>query len=183
MTLHYSIQDLQNNNLNLKCGLYLQQEFVEKLHWATTDFLWQRWWWQGMWPCYHFLVEHKTSPQGHINTLQIKYTNNLTFCLIKSLPCMEKVSLLLLLSRNTVWVLTQILKYLRAASLSCFAVKWLPLHQWNNNWYDNRFIWASSSLQCYFVEWRVKAMAVRSHFWFVCVCLKACCLLSVGGQS
>lgn len=129
------------------------------------------------------LVEHKTSPQGHINTLQIKYTNNLTFCLIKSLPCMEKVSLLPLLSRNTVWVLTQILKYLRAASLSCFAVKWLPLHQWNNNWYDNRFIWASSSLQCYFVEWRVKAMAVRSHFWFVCVCLKACCLLSVGGQS
>lgn len=30
-------------------------------------------------------------------------------------------------------------------------MKWLPLHQWNNNWYDNRFIWASSSLWCYFV--------------------------------
>lgn len=99
----------------------------------------------------------------------ITHTNNQTFCLIKPNPCVEKVSLLLLLSRNTVWVLTQILKYLRAASLSCFAVKWLPLHQWNNNWYDNRFIWASSSLRCYFVEGIVKAMAASRHFWFVCV--------------
>lgn len=95
------------------------------------------------------------------------------FVSFKPLPCVETVCVLLR-SRNTVWVLTQILKYLRAASLSCFAVKWLPLQQWDNNWYDNRFIWASSSLWCYFVEWRVKAMAACTQFGFVCVCA---CLL------
>ena len=104
---------------------------------------------------------------------RVTHTNNWTVCLIKPLPCVEKVCLLLL-SRNIVWVLTPILKYLRAASLSSFAVKWLPLHQWNNNWYDNRFIWASPSPRCYFVEWGAKEMAAGWHFWRVCVCLQLC---------
>lgn len=89
-------------------------------------------------------------------------------------PCVEKARLLLLLlSRNTDWVLTQIPKYLRAAFLSCFAVKWLPLHQWNNNWCDNRFIWTSSSIQCHFVEWKQWQLADTFGFG-VWACLEVC---------
>lgn len=71
----------------------------------------------------------------------------------------KKNPLWVLLSKNTVWVLTWIPQYLRVASLSCFAVKWLPHHQWNNNWCDNRFIWAFPSLWCHFVEQGAKLIA------------------------
>lgn len=128
-----------------------------------------------LWCVSTFSWAHKTSPQGqteafrnHAHKQPSKHFGSLS-------PSHALLNcLLLLLSRNTVWVLTLILKYLRAASLSCFAVKWLPLHQWNNNWYDNRFIWASSSLQCYFVKWRVKAMAASRHFEFVCMPTSVC---------
>lgn len=122
--------------------------------------------------CAHVLV--KTSPQGQTEALKNQAHKQPSKHFGSLSPSHALQNCLLLLSRNTVWVLTLILKYLRAASLSCFAVKWLPLHQWNNNWYDNRFIWASSSLRCYFVKWRVKAMAARRHFEFVCMPKSVC---------
>lgn len=135
-----------------------------------------------------FSSNTKTSPQGHAETHHITHEqpSEEFVSLSPSSQVSRKTQLLLLLpllllSRNTVWVLTQILKYLRAASLSCFAVKWLPLHQWNNNWYDNRFIWAPSRLWCYFVEWGVKVMAASRHF-LVCVRLRSPVRLYVGRQ-